>query len=393
MRCPISAHFPAVAMLVLSVTLLGCKEQEVAPAGRPPPVDVDVATVVAQRIKQWDAFNGHISALESVEIKPRVTGHIEHIAFTEGDEVKQGDLLFVIDQRSHQIALDSALAQLARANATAALAKIQDQRARALLSTSATSKNDADILHASYIQSQADVRATEAMVTHAKLNMQYTEVRAPISGRVSRALLTRGNLVVSDQTLLTTVVSQDPVYVYFNPDEHSYLRYRALARQAQSAKANGQVRVGLADEQGFPHSGEVDFTDNKMDPGTGTIQVRAILSNTEHLFIPGLYARVQFSDNHESPALLIDDKAIMTDQDRRYVYVLAKDNTALRKNVVPGRMHEGLRVIESGLNTGDVVIINGLQRVFFSGALVNPILVAMNGSPLLTPKATAPGGL
>ncbi|WP_337261392.1 efflux RND transporter periplasmic adaptor subunit [Serratia sp. MMO-24] len=381
------------AILVFSVTLLGCKEQKVASASAPPPADVNVATVVAKRIKQWDEFNGLIGAVESVEIRPRVTGHIERITFTEGDEVKRGDLLFVIDQRSHQAALDSAQAQLERANAASTLAKIQDQRTKALLSTSAISRNDADIGHAGYIQSQADARAAEAMVINAKLNVQYTEVRAPVSGRVGRALLTLGNLAVSDQTLLTTVVSQDPVYVHFNLDEHSYLRYCTQAHQAQSSQPDGLVRVGLANEQGYPHSGEVDFVDNKMDPGTGTIQVRAILRNPERLFTPGLYARVQFSDNHEYQALLIDDKAIMTDQERRYVFVLTEGNIALRKDIVIGRMHEGLRVIESGLDTGDVVIISGLQRIFYPGAPVNPTMVAMNGSPLLTPITTTQGAL
>src|SRR5262249_33349236 len=250
------------------------------------------------------------------EIRPRVSGYVERVAYKEGDEINRGDLLFKIDARSYQAAVDSAIARLQRAEAVAALAKLRDQRAQALLPTSAVSQEEADTRHATYLQSKADILDAEAALETAKLNLEFAEVRAPIDGRVSRAMLTVGNLAVADQSLLTTMVSQDPVYVYFDPDEHSYLRYRAEARKERH-DADLMVRVGLANEQGFPHVGKVGFLDNRVDPDTGSIRVRATLKNADRVFTPGLFARVQVASDNEAEAMLVDDKAILTDQDRK----------------------------------------------------------------------------
>jgi multidrug efflux system membrane fusion protein len=362
-------------LLASALALSGCKDTVAVAAVRPP--SVNVAPVLVKRIRYWDEFNGRISAIGSVEIRPRISGYVERVAYKEGDEVRRGDLLFAIDPRPYQAAVDSATARLERARATEQLAQLRDQRAQTLVQTYAVSREEADTRRATHVQSQADVLDAEAAVAVAKLNLEFTEVRAPIDGRVSRALLTVGNLAVADQSLLTTLVSQDPVYVYFDPDEHSYLRYRTQARRDGNNVTNLTARIGLASETGFPHVGKVDFLDNKVDPATGSIQVRATLSNGDRVFTPGLYARVQVSSDNENEAILTDDKAVLTDQDRKYVYVLGTDSTAQRKDVKPGRMSQGLRVIESGLTPGDKIIIGGLQRIYAPGTPVSPSEVSM----------------
>ncbi|MDF0496530.1 efflux RND transporter periplasmic adaptor subunit [Bradyrhizobium yuanmingense] len=343
--------------------------------GSSPPVQVDVAPVLLKRVQRWDEFNGRISAVGSVEIRSRVSGYVTHVTYKEGDEVRRGDVLFTIDPRPYEAALNSATAQLQRARATALLAKSRDERARRLLPSSAVSQDEADARHASYVQSEADVLNSEAAVELAQLNLSFTQVLAPIDGRAGRALLTVGNLAVADQSLLTSMVSQDPVYVDFDPDEQSYLRYSAESRRSPGNTL--AVRVALAGDEGFAHIGMVDFQDNQVDPATGSIRMRAKLRNPDRMFTPGLYARVKVSSGHESEAVLIDDKAVLTDQDRKYVYVLAADNTAQRKDIQLGRKSDGLRLIESGLMPGDKVIIGGLQRIYSSGAPVTPSEVPM----------------
>jgi len=367
---------PPKLLLALCATLAlaGCQDHASA-AGSPPPAEVSVAPVLSKPVQEWDEYNGRIRAVDSVEVRARVSGYVQRIAFKEGGEVHKGDLLFVIDQRPYRDALDSANAQLERASATTKLAQTQDQRARTLLKAKATSSEEAETRQAEYVQSQADLHAAEAAVATAKLNLGFAEVRAPIDGRVSRAMLTVGNLAVADQTLLTTVVSQDPVYVYFDPDEQSYLRYNAQARE-QGLTNSSLVRIGLINEQGFPHVGTLDFLDNQIDPTTGTIHARAMLSNPDHLFTPGMYAHVQLAGGSFENALLIDDKAVLTDQDRKYVYVLGPGDTAVRKEVKLGRMSNGMRVIESGVTASDHVIVDGLERIFYPGAPVKPTTAA-----------------
>jgi membrane fusion protein, multidrug efflux system len=362
-------------LLTAAVTLSNCNDAGAIPEVRP--ADVDVAPVLVQRIRYWDEFNGRIAAIGSVEIRPRVSGYVDRIAYKEGAEVRRGDLLFAIDPRPYQAAVNSATARLERARATAQLAQARDQRARTLVQTNAVSRDEADIRHATYEQSQADVLDAEAALALAKLNLEFTEVRAPIDGQVSRAMLTVGNLAVADQSLLTTMVSQDPVYVYFDVDEHNYLRYRAEERHDGGNATALSVRVGLANEEGFTHLGKVDFLDNRVESATGSIRMRATLENGDRVFTPGLYARVQVANDNEADAILVDDKAVLTDQDRKYVYVLGAKNTAQRKDITPGRLSQGLRVVESGLAPGDKIITGGLQRIYFSGAPVTPSETSM----------------
>jgi membrane fusion protein, multidrug efflux system len=239
------------------------------------------------------------------------------------------------------------------------------------------SRDEFETRVAGLAQGDADVRAAEAALATAQLNLGFTEVRSPIAGRVSRALLTIGNLAQADQSVLTSVVSQDPVYVYFQPDEQTYLRYAALARKGERRDSANPVRVGLANDDNFPYSGTVNFVNNQVDSATGTISLRAVLRNPDRIFTPGLYARVELEGRAEFEAMLIDDKAIMTDQDRKYVYVVGPKNEALRKDVTLGGLAEGLRIVQSGLAPNDKVIVAGLQKIFFPGAPVKASEVAM----------------
>lgn len=358
----------------------------------PPPPEVSVAPVVERRVRQWDDFTGRVEAVESVELRPRVSGYVERVVFEEGQEVLKGDLLFVIDPRSYRAEFDRATAELARARSEAQLARSQDERAQALLAAKAASREESDARHAAVAQTLAAVRAAEAALARARLDLGFTEVRAPISGRAGRALITAGNLAQADATLLTTIVSLDPMYVYFEGDEQVYLRYLELAKRGARRASGNPVRVGLANEAGFPHAGVLDFLDNRIDPGTGTIRARALVPNPDHTLTPGLFARVQMEGGTELAALLIDDKAVLTDQDRKYVYVLGPGNTAVRKDVVLGRSADGLRVVREGLAAGDRVIVNGVQKVFFAGMPVAPQAVAMGTRVSAAPKAAAGAG-
>ncbi len=387
-------RFPALPLLALPVSLLvaailaGCGSQAAAPAGGPPPADVSVATVINKNVRQWDDFTGRIAAVETVELRPRVSGYIERVAYKEGQEVRKGDLLFVIDQRPYLAELAQAQALLERARSGASLAQMQDRRAQSLIEAKVISKEEFETRRAGTSQSNAAVRGAEAAVATARLNLQFTEVRSPIAGRAGRALITTGNLAQADSTLLTTVVSLDPVQVYFESDEQTFLRYNALARAGERESSRNPVRVGLANESGFPHEGTLDFTDNQVDPNTGTIRARAVLPNHDRVFTPGLFARVQLEGSAQFKAILIDDKAVLTDQDRKYVYVVGPNSTALRKDVTLGRMIDGLRVVSKGLDPKDQVVVDGVQKIFFPGMPMKATVVAM-GKPAVPVAAIA----
>ena len=377
---------PVIAAAALAIT--ACSRGG-AQAGAPPPPEVDAAQVVVKPVRQWDEFSGRTAATDAVDVRARVSGYIDRIAFKEGAEVKAGDLLFVIDPRPYRAAYDSAEAQLARAHAAEQLAQEQEKRAQALIAARAISREEFDTRRAGSTQSSADVRVAEAAVATAKLNLGFTEVRSPIAGRVSRAMLTLGNLVQADQSVLTSVVSQDPVYVYFQPDEQTFLRYAELARKGERAKSANPVRVGLATDQDYPYTGTVNFINNQVDPATGTINLRAVLPNPDRIFTPGLYARVQLEGSADVTAILIDDKAVMSDQDRKYVYVVGPENKAVRKDVTLGGIADELRVVRSGLGANDKVIVAGLQKIFVPNMPVKPRIVAMGALPPAAVVASA----
>ncbi|VFR54324.1 RND efflux system, membrane fusion protein CmeA [plant metagenome] len=337
--------------------------------------------IAPKQISQWDEYNGRIEATEVVELRPRVSGYVERVAFHEGQEVKKGDVLFTIDVRSYRAELSRAEAQLARARSVAQQSRSEAVRAKALVERQAISTEAWEQRRTADESAQADVQAAQAAVETAKLNLEWTQVRAPINGRADRALVTAGNLVAAGDaaSVLTTLVSQDKVYVYFEADENAFLRYARMAREGQRPnERDGKlpVRIGLADESGFPHAGTVDFLSNQVDRASGTIRVRAVLDNKERIFTPGLYARVRLLGSGQFDALLVDDKAILTDQTRKYVYIVDENGTAQRRDVRLGGTSQGLRVIEDGLKEGDRVIVNGVQKIFMPGMPVEAQAVA-----------------
>jgi multidrug efflux system membrane fusion protein len=351
---------------------------------------VSAAPVVVKEVRVSNEFNGRVWATNYVDIRPRVTGYIDRITFREGQMVRRGDLLFVIDQRPYKDAADSASAELDREHAAADFAKIQNGRAERLKKSDAVSQEELQNRSSELLQSGARVKAAEAALASAQLNLSYTEVRSPIDGRTSRTQLTLGNLAQADQTVLTTVVSVDPVYVYFDCDEQSYLRFQQNARHGNAVGSDNPVRVALADEEGFPHVGHIDFIDNSVNPSTGTIRARVVLPNPNHTLTPGLFARVQLQSAALQQATLIDDKAVLTDQDRKYVYIVGPGNTAQRKDIVLGGVVDGLRIIKSGLSPQDRVIVGGLQLIYFPGAPVSPKTTSMEASlPSSTTLAAA----
>lgn len=356
---------------VLATLLAACHPST---PGAPPAPEVGTTVVEPRDVDFTDEFNGRVEAVNAVDLRPRVSGYLEQIRVKEGDLVAAGTVLFVIDQRPYRIALERANAQLEHARAAADLAKVQLERAQKLVVSRATSQEELDNARATELQSRADLHTAQAAVDDATLNMNFTEVKAPIAGRVGRALLTVGNLATADQSMITTVVSQDPVYVYFDCDEQSLLRYNAHRSGSQGLPiADAAVHVSLANEQGFAHSGTVEFLDNRLDPATGTILARVRLANTDHAFIPGLYARVRLSSSRAQGVLLVDEKAVLTDQDTRYLYVIGPQNHALRRDVKVGRVINGQRIVEEGLKPGDEIVVEGAQRIFYPGAVVKPV--------------------
>jgi RND family efflux transporter MFP subunit len=354
-----------LAGLSLAALSLNSRAEDKAPAA-PPLQAVTVAPVPEREVAEWDEFTGRLEAVDQVEIRPRVSGYIQRVTFTEGREVKKGEVLFQIDPRPYQAELARAQAELERAKSAAELAASDVRRAQNLVKAQAISREEYDSRTSAEAQGGASVKAAEAAVETARLNLDWTRVRSPISGRVSNALVTPGNLVQAGPpaTLLTTVVSMDPMYVYFDSDEQTYLRYAARARDGSNWRtAKLPVYLGLANEDGFPHEGRLDFVDNQIDPNTGTIRTRAVFSNKSRALTPGLFARVKLVGEHKRKALLVRDAAIGTDQDRKFVLVVGQGDTLAYRPVVPGRLVDGLRIIDSGLQAGEHVVVNGLMRV------------------------------
>ncbi len=372
-----------VAAWLTLLSIAGCGGSGRAPSTAAPP-EVSVAEVLQRPVKDWDEFTGRLQAVETVEIRPRVSGYIDVVAFTEGKVVKRGDLLFVIDPRPYKADRDRAAADLKRFRTTLELAKIEQQRVQHLKDSGAVSQEEVDERDSTVAQAEANVSGAAAALESAELNMDFTRVTSPIDGRVSRAEVTRGNLVTGGNnggTFLTSVVSLDPIYLYFEGDEATYLRYVALARTGErpsSRDAPNPVRVGLANEAGFPHEGKMDFVDNQVNSQTGTIRARAVLENKDGLYIPGLFARVQLLGSNEHTAVLIDDRAVNTDQSQKYVFLLGAGNKIEYRRVKLGRVIDGLRIVREGLKPGDVIVVNGAQRVH-PGIVVAPQKVTMQG--------------
>ncbi|HEX7801731.1 MAG TPA: efflux RND transporter periplasmic adaptor subunit [Pseudoxanthomonas sp.] len=380
-------------VLALTVAVITGCSSEAAETGMPPPPDVSAATVLVKQISQWDDFSGRVEAVENVDLRPRVSGYIDRVNYEEGQEVRKGDVLFTIDSRSYRAELARAQAELARARSQAELGRSEAARAKKLSELEAISTESYEQRRSAAAEAQANVAAAQAAVDAARLNLEFTQVRAPISGRAGRALVTAGNLVSAGDSasVLTTLVSLDKMHVHFDTDERTFLHYAELARKGERPSENGAgvpVQVGLVGEDGFPHTGVVDFLDNQVDPATGTIRARALLDNADRTFTPGLFARVRVLGSGEFKAMLIDDKAVLTDQDRKYVYVVDGKGQAQRKDVQLGRTADGLRIVETGLAAGDKVIVSGVQKVFFPGMPVKAKTVVM-GAPEPAPQPVA----
>jgi len=365
------------AGLLCALAACGKQPQD---AGAPPgmasgPPPVTVAAAITREIQEVDEFAGRIEATQQVEIRARVNGYLDSIHFTPGAEVKAGDLLFVIDPKPLQARLAEVQATVANTRAQLDLANLELARQQQMLPDRATSRREYDTAASLVATLQAALRANQAAVDAVQVDLGYTRITSPIDGRVGKDERTIGNLVqgdAPDSPLLTTVVALDPIYATFEADEGAFLKYIGAAR-GKSLK----VDVGLANEQGTPHAAELVFIDNQLNPASGTVRMRALLPNPDRQFTPGLYARVRLSDSTQPRrAVMVADRAIGTDQSKRFVLVLDKDNNAQYREVKIGRVYDGLRVIELGLEDGEVIVVNGLQRVR-PGSPVTPTKAGM----------------
>lgn len=359
----------ALPFAMLLTFMAGCDAQGQSNISAPPPPEVEVAQVRAEQVTLWGAFSGRVEAPQTVELRPRVSGYIDQVGFEEGELVSEGDVLFVIDPRPYKAREQLAQAELARMHSQLALASSEAIRSEELWERQAISREEFEQRSAAKITAQAAVNAAAAALQSAQLDLEYTQVKAPISGRIGRAEITRGNLASADDTLLATLVSVDPLYVYFESDQ-----------QTVQDNPHGQavpVRIGLPGAQDFPYQGQLDFVDNQYNPRTGTLQYRAEVANPDGALRPGQFARVEMPIAAHSAALLVDQKAVLTDQDRRYLYVLGDDNRVERRIVDTGHRVDGLLVITGGLTAGEQIVVNGLQKIGYPGIEVTPLQVDM----------------
>jgi len=369
--------------------LSGCSQQQDAHASMAPPpaMPVSVAAVIARPVAEQREFSGRVEAVEHAELRPRVAGYIVSVGFKPGSLVKKGDVLFTIDPRPYQAEAARAEAAAASSRARADLAKTELERSKRLLADNAIAQRDYDERAANQRQLEATARADAASLQTAQLNLAWTSVRAPISGRVSKAEVTEGNLV-DGNTVLTSIVSADPIYVSFTGDEATYLQ---LGKTARNHPGSVKLNVGLANETGFPHEGRLEFVDNRVDPASGSVRLRALVPNPDGLLTPGLYARVQMSTDAAggAPSALVAERAIGTDQSRKFVFVLNDKNQADYRPIQLGSRQGDLRVVTSGLKAGERVVVDGLQRVR-PGAPLSPQVVPMEGAASGAAASSAP---
>lgn len=408
----------AAVGLVVTALLVGCRGDDPAPSGRQRP-QVPVARPLVQPTVQWDSYTGRLEAIEYVEVQAKVSGYLRELLFSEGELVEQGDLLLVIDPRPFEAELRRATAGLAEAEARlreakANLARVeaekaqaevnlqlrrqQFQRAEQLRLRDAIAEEDLEIRQSEMLKGEADVVAAEAAILAAKaaiataeagvetaesqvqtanLNVSYTEVRAPVAGRIGAREVTVGNFIsggASQATLLATIVSLDPIHCVFDADEQAFLKYARLARtgaRRSSREVKNPALLALVDEDGYPHAGHMDFVDNRIDPNTGTIRGRAIFPNADGVLIPGLFARIRIPGSGRDDAVMIPDAAILSDQADRFVYVVDDSGQVSRQVVRPGVLHHGLRIIDQGLDGDQRVVLGGLQQIS-AGMQVDP---------------------
>lgn len=378
-RRPMQAGFALVILAAVALLSACGKEQDAhaAPAaGAPPAMPVSVAEVLSRAVAEQREFSGLIEAIDRAELRPRVSGYIDSVNLKPGMLVKKGDVLFVIDPRPYRAELARAEAAVAGSQAKADLAKTEQERSRKLLADNAIAQRDYDERTANVRQLDAAARADQAALQTARLNVEWTTIRAPFDGRVGKAEVTVGNLV-DGNTVLTSVVSANPMYVSFNGDESTYLQ---LGKQARANPAAMKLHIGLSNEKGFPHEGKLEFVDNRVDPVAGSVRMRGLIDNKDGLLTPGLFARVQVGTSSPTGAqsALVAERAIGTDQNRKFVYVLNDKNLAEYRPIQLGTQVGNLRVVTSGLKAGERIVVDGLQRVR-PGAPVAPQVVPMDG--------------
>jgi membrane fusion protein, multidrug efflux system len=381
MKIHTSLSFASAAAIALAVAapfvLSGCDETKAQVPSAPPAAPVSVAAALQRQVVETQEFSGRIEAVDHADIRPRVSGTIDSVRFVPGSVVKKGDVLVVIDPRPYRAEAERTEAAAQSAAAKAELAKTELERSRRLLGDHAIAQRDFDERQAVNKQLDADVRSARAAADAAALNLEFTTVRAPIAGRVSKAEVTAGNLV-DPTVVLTSVVSSDPIYASFDGDEQTFTRLGGPTRALNTA-----VDIGLVGEDGFPHHGKLEFIDNRVDPGTGSVRMRAILDNKDGLLAAGRFARVSIGGGEQKQdVVLISDRAVGTDQDRKFVYVVSgtgKDSRVDYRSVKLGPVVDGLRVVRSGLKPGEQIVVNGLQRVR-PGAPVAPQLVPMEAA-------------
>jgi RND family efflux transporter MFP subunit len=349
---------PLAPLLFLSLLLSACSGGDSGAAGGPPALPVTVANPLVKPVTEWDDYVGRFEAVQSVDVRPRASGYLTRSHFTDGQYVKAGQLLFTIDARPSQAALDQARAQLARAQATLANAKTELQRSETLAASQAASQEEVEQRRAAVRTGEADVAANRAAIRAAELNVGFTRVTAPISGRVSQRLVDPGNAVTADQTVLTTIVSINPLHFTFQGSEASLLEYE---RQGDTLQGS-PVRIRLQGEEDYTRTGKIDFVDNALSTGSGTITVRAVVPNADGELRPGLFGQLQLAASAPHPAILVPDTAIVTDAARRIVYVIGPKDVVQARPVTLGPVIDGLRVIRTGLTAKDRVIVNGIQR-------------------------------
>jgi RND family efflux transporter MFP subunit len=378
-----------LAATLLAMSLAGCDQgqpQATQAQQAPSPPTVSVSQPVQRQIVEWDEYTGRFDATQTVEIRARVSGYLNEVRFKDGQEVTQGDLLFVIDPRPFERALEQARAELFAANTKVDNANLDVTRGQKLIENKIISDKTFDDRMSLLRDAQAAVKVAEAKVKSAELDLSFVAVAAPISGRIGRTLVTAGNWIsagsVSGATLLTTIVSHDPIYIYFDVNENNYIKYKRLAERGVSAGAadvGALVEVALPDERGYPHKGRLDFLDNRLDQGTGTLRARAVLPNKADLFAPGLFGRVRVTGTPSYVGLLLPDEAIGTDQTNKFVLVVGSDGEVERRNVKLGPLSDGLRVVRDGLAAEEWVVTRGLQRAR-PGGKVAPKRVAIEVS-------------
>jgi RND family efflux transporter MFP subunit len=372
------------AALTLATCVAGCGQgegQKAAAAAPPPAPTVTVAKPEQRTVSDYDEYVGRFTAVNSVEVRARVSGYLDSVDFKDGQMVKQGDLLFTIDKRSFQIALDQAKANLTQAKSNVTFTEADLKRAQQLVTDKSITEQVFEQRAQAFRNAQASVAAADAAVRQAQLDLNFTELRAPIDGRIGDRRVSPGNLVTGgtagNTTLLATIVSEDPIHFEFTFDEASYLRYQRMAKQGEDIASRGRgpgvdVALKLIDDKDFVHKGRMDFVDNVIDPSTGTIRGRAVFANPNGMFTPGMFARIRVPASPPYQALLVPDAAVGTEQARKYVLTVNADNTVVPKYVTLGQLLPGdLRVIKEGLNADDKVIVDGLMRAR-PGAKVTP---------------------